>query len=302
MSVDECAARLRCHVQALAGDIGERNVWRPAALAAAAGYIRGELEALGYAVRPQTYRVNDVDCDNLEVVIPGAARPQEIVLAGAHYNTVEGSPGANDNASGVAGVLELARQLRGARLARTVKLVAFVNEEPPFFFSGEMGSKLYAQAARRRGDDIRVMLSLEMLGCYSDTPRSQAYPLFLRWFYPDRGNFIAFVSNLRSRLRLREVVAAFRANSDFPSEHLASPAFVPGVAWSDQLSFWRQGYAAVMVTDTAFYRYRHYHGPLDTPEKLSYPEMAQVITGLAKTIAALAGEPIGPVGFSVHPN
>jgi Zn-dependent M28 family amino/carboxypeptidase len=166
VSVDECTVRLRRHVQALAGDIGERNVWRPAALAAAAGYIRGEFEALGYFVAAQTYRVNDIDCDNLEVVIPGAARPEEIILVGAHYDTVEGSPGADDNATGVAGVLELARLLRGARLAITVKLVAFVNEEPPFFFFGEMGSKVYAEAARRRGDDIRLMLSLEMLGCY----------------------------------------------------------------------------------------------------------------------------------------
>jgi len=288
VNADECAARLRRHVHALAGEIGERNVWRPVALAAAAGYIRGEFEALGYSVAAQTYRVNDIDCDNLEVVIPGAAKPAEIILVGAHYDTVAGSPGADDNASGVAGVLELARLLRDARPARTVKLVAFVNEEPPFFFWGEMGSKVYAQAARRRGDDIRLMLSLEMLGCYSDMPRSQAYPPLLRWFYPDRGNFIAFVSNLRSRARLREAVAAFRANSDFPSEHLVSPSFVPGVAWSDQLSFWRQGYAAMMVTDTAFYRYPHYHSPLDTPEKLRYPEMAKVVEGLARALLLLA--------------
>ena len=289
MNLDECTVRLRRHVQALAGEIGERNVWRPAALAAAAAYIRGEFEALGYAVMAQTYRVNDIDCDNIEVVISGAVRPEQIILVGAHYDTVEGSPGADDNASGVAGVLELARRLRGARPARTVKLVAFVNEEPPFFFFGEMGSKVYAEAARRRGDDIRVMLSLEMLGCYLDAPGSQAYPLLLRWFYPQQGNFIAFVSNLRSRARLREVVAAFRAHSDFPSERLVSPSFVPGVSWSDQLSFWRQGYAALMVTDTAFYRYPHYHSPLDTPEKLCYPEMARVVEGLGRALLLLAG-------------
>jgi len=289
VSVDECTARLRCHVQALAGDIGQRNVWRPAALRAAADYIRGEFEALGYLVAAQSYRVKGQDCDNLEVVIPGGTRSGEIVLVGAHYDTVEGSPGADDNASGVAGILEIARHLRGAQPDRTVKLVAFVNEEPPFFFFGEMGSKVYAEAARRRGDDIRVMLSLEMLGCYSDLPRSQSYPPFFRWFYPDRGNFIAFVSNLGSRRALREVVAAFRAHSDYTAESLASPAFVPGVAWSDQLSFWRQGYPAVMVTDTAFYRYPFYHTPLDTPEKLRYPEMARVVEGIAKAIGALAG-------------
>jgi len=128
-----------------------------------------------------------------------------------------------------------------------------------------------------------------MLGCYSDAPGSQAYPPFLKWFYPDRGNFIAFVSNLRSRRALDETVRAFRTNCDFPAERLASPAFVPGVAWSDQLSFWRAGYPGVMVTDTAFYRYSHYHQAADTPDKIRYAEMARVVEGLAKAVSSLAG-------------
>jgi Zn-dependent M28 family amino/carboxypeptidase len=152
-----------------------------------------------------------------------------------------------------------------------------------------MGSRVYARAARARGDDIRVMLSLEMLGCYSDAPGSQAYPPLLRFFYPSAGNFIGFVSNLRSQRALREVVRAFRSASDFPAESLASPALVPGVSWSDQLSFWREGYRAVMVTDTAFYRYPHYHRATDTPEKLDYARMARVVEGLAGALATLAG-------------
>jgi Zn-dependent M28 family amino/carboxypeptidase len=281
--------RLRGHVRALAAGIGERHVWRPQALHAAADYIRGELESLGFAVAPQAYEVYGVRCENLEVTIPGSSRPGEVVLAGAHYDTVEGSPGADDNASGVAGLIEIARLLRGARPQRTLKLVAFVNEEAPFFYFGEMGSKVYARAARARGDDIRVMVSLEMLGCYRGEPGSQAYPPFLRWFYPERGNFIAFVSNLRSRRALAAFTRAFRAASDFPAERLAAPALVPGVSWSDQLSFWRAGYPALMVTDTAFYRYAHYHLPTDTPERLRYPEMARVVEGLARALQALAG-------------
>lgn len=281
--------RLQRHVGVLAGEIGERNVWRPEALRAAADYIDAELSALGYAVAAQSYATHGVRCHNLEVVVPGTGRASEIVVAGAHYDTVAGSPGADDNASGVAGLIEIARTLRPLRPQRTLKLVAFVNEEPPFFYFGEMGSKVYAEAARRRGDDIRVMLSLEMLGCYSDAPGSQAYPPFLKWFYPDRGNFIAFVSNLRSRGALDEAVRAFRANCDFPAERLASPGFVPGVAWSDQLSFWRAGYPALMVTDTAFYRYAHYHQATDTPDKIRYPEMARVVEGLAKAVASLGG-------------
>ena len=285
----DLADRLRRHVTVLAGDIGERNVWRPPALAAAADYIRSQWQALGWEVGVQSYRTHDLTCENLEIVISGSSRPGEIVLAGAHYDSVLGSPGANDNASGVAALLEIARLLRGSRPERTVKLVAFVNEESPFFYFGEMGSKVYATAARARGDDIRVMLSLEMLGCYSEARGSQGYPPLFRFFYPDRGNFIAFVSNLRSRRALRETVAAFRAHCDFPCESLASPAIVPGVSWSDQLSFWRAGYPGVMVTDTAFYRYAHYHRPSDTPDRLRYAEMARVVAGLAGALAALAG-------------
>jgi Zn-dependent M28 family amino/carboxypeptidase len=284
----ELATRLHRHVRVLAADIGERNVWRPGSLEAAADYIRGELVRLDYEVAAQSYRVHDLDCANLEITLPGSVRPAEIILAGAHYDTVQGSPGADDNASGVAALIEIARLLRRTRRARTVKLVAFVNEEPPFFFFGDMGSKLYAKAARLRGDDIRVMLSFEMLGYYSTARGSQAYPPLLRWFYPNRGNFIAFVSNVRSRHALRDVIGAFRAHSDFPAESLASPAFVPGVGWSDQLSFWRAGYAGVMVTDTAFYRYPHYHTASDTPDKISYSEMARVVLGLAKATLRLA--------------
>lgn len=282
-------SRLKGHVEALAGDIGERHVGRPQALHAAEAYIAGEFAAIGYDVARQTYVAEGVASSNLEVAVPGGACASEIVLVGAHYDTVPGSPGADDNASGVAALIEIARALRGANCARTVKLVAFVNEEPPFFYWGEMGSRVYARAARARGEDIRVMLSLEMLGCYSDAPGSQAYPPLLGFFYPQAGNFIGFVSNLRSRRALREVVRAFRSASDFPAESLASPALVPGVSWSDQLSFWREGYRAVMVTDTAFYRYPHYHRATDTPEKLDYARMARVVEGLAGALRTLAG-------------
>lgn len=285
---DSLAQTLRRHVEHLADTIGERHVLRPAALHAAESYMGETLRALGYEVNRQNYEAQGVDCANLEVTIPGATRAAQIVLAGAHYDTVPGSPGADDNASGVAAILELARMLRDAKPARTIRLVAFVNEEPPFFFWGEMGSKVYARAARERGDDIRVMLSLEMLGCYSDAKGSQGYPPLLGFFYPAQGNYIAFVSNVRSRHALRSAFAAFRAASDFPAEKLAAPAMVPGIGWSDQLSFWREGYPAAMVTDTAFHRYRHYHQPTDTPEKLDYARMARVVEGLARTLDRLA--------------
>jgi Zn-dependent M28 family amino/carboxypeptidase len=282
------ADRLRHHVNVLALEIGERHTRRPHALAAAARYVEDALALVGPEVRRQCYEAHGSACLNLEVEHRGGDQASEIVLVGAHYDTVEGSPGADDNASGVAAMIEIAGLLSGRRLRSTVRCVAFVNEEPPFFYSRQMGSAVYARAARARGDDIKVMLSLEMLGYYSARPKSQRYPPFLRFFYPDRGNFVAFVSNLRSRRALVQLHDAFRSHCTFPSERLASPAIVPGISWSDQLSFWRAGYPAVMVTDTALYRYPHYHCPTDTPEKLNYAALARVTTGLADAITTLA--------------
>ena len=281
------AETLKKHVRVLAAEIGERNVWRPPALAAAETYIERQWQAQGYSVAAQRYAAEGVDSANLEVSILGTSKPDEIIVIGAHYDSVQGSPGADDNASAVAALLEISRLFSGIRAARTLRLVAFVNEEPPFFFWGNMGSAIYAKAARRRGDDIRAMFSLEMLGYFSDERNSQHYPPLLRHFYPDRGHFIGFVSNLRSRTLLKQAVAAFRRRSDFPAESAALPAWVPGVAWSDQLSFWRQGYRGVMVTDTAFFRNPYYHTPLDTPDRLDYVRLASVTSGLAHAFADL---------------
>lgn len=281
-------ARLERHVWTLAGEIGERNVFRPRALDAARDYIAGEWRAQGLEPQLQSYLTHGVESSNLEVVLEGASDGSQSIVVGAHYDSVLGSPGADDNASAVAALLELSRVLAAAPRARSLRLVAFVNEEPPFFFWGQMGSQVYAREARRRGEDIRVMLSLEMLGYYRDEPGTQHYPPFLRWFYPNRGNFIGFVSNLRSRRVLTRVHEAFRNHCDFPSERAAVPSWVPGVGWSDQLSFWRQGYPALMVTDTAFYRYPYYHTAEDTPEKVDYRRLAQVTTGLAGALSELA--------------
>jgi Zn-dependent M28 family amino/carboxypeptidase len=286
---DPVADRLRAHVRTLAGEIAERNVFRPRALHAAADFIAREWRGQGYQVASQTYDLHGVACANLEVTRAGAGRPNEIILAGAHYDTVIGSPGADDNASGVAALLEVSRCLAGEELERTVRFVAFANEEPPFFATPRMGSAVYARAARARRDDIRLMLSLETIGYHREEPGSQRYPPLLGLFYPGRANFIAFVANLRSRHLLRQAVQAFRTHSDFPVQGLATLGVIPGVAWSDHLSFWRQGYRALMVTDTAFYRYPHYHTAEDTPDKLTYDALARVTNGLCRAVAALAG-------------
>jgi Zn-dependent M28 family amino/carboxypeptidase len=288
--VRQRAERLEAHVRALSETIGERNVHRPLALSDAADYIERQWHAMGYEVIRQTYEPGGIPCSNLEIVRPGNRHPEEILLIGAHYDTVIGSPGANDNGSGVAAMLELTRQFADAEVDRSVRFVAFVNEEPPFFFSGQMGSMMYARAARERGDNIQLMVSLETIGYYSERPGSQHYPPLFKSFYPDKGNFIAFVSNLRSRRMLRRFAAAFGRHSRFPAEHLATFSWIPGVAWSDHLSFWRSGYRALMVTDTAFYRYPHYHAPTDKANELDYLSMAVVTGGLGRAVMSLASE------------
>jgi Zn-dependent M28 family amino/carboxypeptidase len=239
-------------------------------------------------VSAQTYDAYGVACTNLEVSRPGRTRPGEILLIGAHYDTVRGCPGANDNGSGVAAMLEISRHFADLAPAITVRFVAFVNEEPPSFFTGQQGSAVYAKAARARGDDIRLMVSLETIGCYFDEPGSQRYPPLFRYFFPDRGNFLGLVSDIRSGRALRGMVRTFRRHSDFPLEHVATFRWVPGVAWSDHLSFWRCGYRALMATDTAFYRYRYYHTPEDTPDKVAYLPLGRATAGLCRCFADMA--------------
>lgn len=279
---------LEHHVKRLAGEIGERNMFNLHALRAAAEYIRAELQQQGWTVQAHTYAVEGRPCDNLAVEMPGTTNAGEIVLIGAHYDSVLGSPGANDNASGVAALLELARHFAGRPTGRTLRFVAFVNEEPPFFWTHRMGSRVYARACRARGERIAAMLSLETIGFYSDEKGSQRYPFPLGLFYPHTGDFIAFVGNLSSRRLVRRAIATFRARVPFPSEGAAVPGWIPGVGWSDHWSFWKEGYPAIMVTDTAPYRYPHYHAGTDTPNHVDYDRLARVTLGLIPVIEDLA--------------
>jgi len=279
---------LRRDVTMLGGDIGERNVFLPAKLAAAADFISSSLSGAGYQVRRQTFKANGEVCQNLEVEISGTARRQEIVVVGAHYDSVSGSPGADDNASGVAALLALARDWASRKPERTLRFVAFVNEEPPFFQTEQMGSLVYAKACRERGERIVAMLSLESLGYYRDERGSQRYPPPLGLFYPNRGDFIGFVANTRNRALVRRCVALFRRQAQFPCEGGALPGWLPGIGWSDHWAFWQAGYPALMATDTAPFRSPHYHGADDTPDKLDYDRLARVVAGLENMVEELA--------------
>ena len=285
----EARARLEADVRHLATAIGERNVPNPRGLEAAAAYIEKTLADLGYRVESQVYGSGGVAVRNVEASLPGTL--DEIVLVGAHYDSVHGTVGANDNASGIAAMLEIARRLAGRPLARTLRFVAFVNEEPPYFNVGEMGSQFYARAAAARGDRIVAMLSLETLGYYSEQPGSQHYPFPFGLLYPDRGDFVAFVGNIGSGALVRRAIGTFRDSVAFPSQGVAAPSFVPGVFWSDHASFWPHGVPAIMVTDTAVFRYPHYHTRDDVPDRLDYARLARVVAGLTRVSEALAAEP-----------
>ncbi len=279
---------LKRHVEMLAEQIGERNVWQAEALEAAALYIRNTLEDQGYQVGIQSFESEGQTVQNIEVELPGATAPREIAVVGAHYDSVPDGPGANDNASGIAALLEIARLLAGKSHARTLRLVAFVNEEQPFSSGEQMGSRVYAERSRQRNEQIKAMISLETIGFYTDQAASQHYPFPFSYVYPDTGNFIGFVGNLSSWNLVRQSLGAFRTSTAFPSEGVAAPGWIRGVGWSDHASFWEAGYPAIMITDTAFFRYQHYHRETDTPDKLDYKSLARVTRGLVDVAAELA--------------
>jgi Zn-dependent M28 family amino/carboxypeptidase len=290
-SADEqlLAKNLNNHVEMLAGTLGERNVWKYENLLLAADYIEGQFHNNGLQIRFVEYEASGKLVRNIEAEIPGGVDVAEIIVVGAHYDSLVGTVGANDNASGVAILLELARLCRTDRYNKTIRFVAFVNEEPPFFKSPSMGSRVYAQKSQRRGESIVGMISLETIGYFTDEPLSQKFPLpLLRLFYPKEGNFLAFVGNLKHGDLLKQSLAAFRKTAAIPSEGIIAPGWLVGVDWSDHWSFWKEGYPAIMVTDTALFRYPYYHSSNDTPEKLNYPAMSRITFGLREVVKALA--------------
>lgn len=285
--------RLREWVSYLAGTIGCRPATRPDLLHAVAERIAESFQESGFAVIRQTVPSHRAILANI-IAAPGNPEhyegDQPLLIVGAHYDTVSRSPGADDNGSGVAGLLELARLL-AVDTPPGLRLVAFCPEEPPAYRTKAMGSYLYAQSLKKAKTPVAGMICLEMIGFFSDAPGSQSYPLpFMNTFYPNCGNFIAMVGNLRSIPWTRKVKNAFARATDLPVQTLNGPALMVGIDFSDHWSFNKFGYPALMVTDTAFYRNPHYHLASDTPDTLDYVRAAQVVTGLAAAVRALAGK------------
>jgi Peptidase family M28 len=285
---DELAQRLQRHVTAIASK--PHNVAHPAELEKAAAYIEGELKALGYTPRPQVFKSDGVAVRNIEVVLePAGAGPEtESLVVGAHYDSAGIAPGANDNGTGVAAVLELARLLKDlVPKDKRLRLVLFVNEEPPYDRTPNMGSVRYANELKARGERVAGMMSLETLGCFFDEPGTQQYPPPFGLFFPTTANFIAFVALPGSRDFLHEVVGPFRRHTAIPTIGGTAPDQFDGIGWSDHWSFWKLGFPAIMITDTALFRYAHYHKATDTPDKVDYTKLARITLGLEQTLRDL---------------
>lgn len=277
--------RLRETVDALC--MSERNLGYAGDLRAADSDLAQRLDAIGVRVDRQPYRIDSTEVANLEVRIEGSDTAAGVIVVGAHYDSIMGTRGADDNASGAAGLVELVRLLAGHPFRHTILLVFYTNEEPPSFQTDGMGSLVHATSLEQRGVDVVAMLSIESIGFYSRAPGSQVYPQPFAFFYPSTGDFIAFVGDLRSRALVRRCVGTFRRHASFPSEGVSAPASIPGIGWSDHWSYWQRGFPALMVTDTAPFRNPNYHRATDLPDTLDFDAMARVVHGLADVIVQL---------------
>jgi hypothetical protein len=287
----QIVAELRRDLTYLAEEIGERNVSRRyKELQQSADFIVDSFTKAGLAVSRQGYEVSGRTCENIIGEVKGSEKPDEIIVIGGHYDTVPNCAGANDNGTGTVATLAMARLLAKTKPKRTLRFVGFVNEEPPYFQTSQMGSVVYAKSCRAKQEKIVAMLSLETMGFFSDQAGSQKYPGALAKHFPSTGNFIAFVGNDRSKPLVERLVKDFRGLEDFPCEGLAMNATLPGVGWSDHWSFWKQGYLGVMVTDTAPFRYPHYHTPDDTVDKVDFDRLSRVVVNLDKVVRKLANE------------
>ncbi len=279
---------LEKYVKKLSLDFAPRDAGHPENLDRVASWIHDSLESYAGKVEDQPFSVETMTVRNVRAYF-GPKTTKRIVI-GAHYDVAGPFPGADDNASGVAGLLELGRLLADEKLFMSIELVFYPLEEPPYFYTKKMGSYVHAFSLREQGINVKAMMALEMIGYFSDEPGSQSYPLFLlRPFYPSKGNFIAVAGNLFQRSLVRTIREAMRSASPLPVESINAPKLLPGVAFSDHLNYWKAGYRAAMITDTAFYRNPNYHSAYDLPETLDYQRMAQVVTGVLAAVRALAG-------------
>ena len=279
-------SRLETHVRMLAETLVPRDSNHPETLERVAAYVEARFRETGAKVTTQPFTVEGRSYRN--VIAHFGPEDGSLIVVGAHYDTCGERPGADDNGSGIAGLIELAGLLGKKSQGRSIDLVAYTLEEPPFFRTEHMGSAHHARSLKDAGRTVKAMIALEMIGYFSDTPHSQDYPLgLLKLFYPSQGDFIAVVGNLGSFGLTRMVKGAMRSATPLPVRSINAPRASPGLDFSDHLNYWKEGFPAVMVTDTAFYRNLAYHEAGDTPERLDYHRMAMVVKGVREVVAAL---------------
>lgn len=286
-------ARLRHDVDLLAGVIGPRHPGQPHTMQAAAAFIQQQLQLAGLSVARETYHADGQPVSNLIVEWRGTRQPGKILIVGAHYDTIPQTPGADDNASAVAVLLEMARRLADVKFRCTVRFVFFPCEEMPYFHQKEMGSQVYSRGCRERQEHLIGMLCLEMLGYFTTAPHSQqlpdGIPRWLHGLFPQRGDFLAAVANPKSWWLLLKFRYGFKRAARFPLFTIVLPEKIREIRLSDHSNFWDQGFPALMLTDTSFLRNPHYHKPTDTPQTLDYPRMVQLVPGLCGAVRLLAG-------------
>ena len=288
-TLNENIRQLYKHVEHLSVRIGSRSVYEYDKIEETKNYIISRLEDFGYDPTLQNCNYGGQVYSNIIVSINGARNPDETVIIGAHYDTVYGTPGADDNAGAVAILLEMCRILKGFSPERTLKLIFFVIEEPPVFRSEHMGSAVYAREAKAKNENVKAMISLEMLGYYTDKKGGQTFPLpLMNLMFSSTPNFIAVVGNLSSRNLVEKVNHSLKESCGIPVETLSTVSFVPGVDFSDHRSFWKMGYPAVMITDTAFYRNPNYHTETDTIDTLNFDTMSDLLKGMVNVAKNLA--------------
>jgi hypothetical protein len=279
--------KLRTDVELLSNHLSPRDYRRPENLDRVAAWVREKFAACQGRVRMQTYDVSGRNYCNV-IALFGPETKERIVI-GAHYDTCLPYPGADDNASGVAGLVALAELFSRTELPMQIELVAYTLEEPPFFRSEYMGSAIHARSLKAQGAQVRAMFALEMIGYFSDASGSQSFPNpALRLFYPSQGNFIAVVGNFAQAGLVRRTKRAMRAAGLIPVYSINAPGWLPGVDFSDHLNYWEQGYPAVMITDTSFYRNKNYHTASDTPDQLDYQRMAMVVKSVYAAVLKFA--------------
>ncbi|UCC81259.1 MAG: M28 family peptidase, partial [Candidatus Zixiibacteriota bacterium] len=279
---------LRDGVSFLSETLGPRNPSHYASLKAAEEWINMQWESQGYEVKRQAFPVDGKECANLEIEIRGRRLPSEIVIVGAQYDSWPETPGANNNAGGVAVLLKLSDMLRGHQPDRTIRLVAFTTQEPPYSNTESMGSLRYAQRCNERGENIRVMLCMDAIGVYRQEPGTQKLPFPFSLFYPDRGNFLGFIADLGSRSVVVMATRGFKKGSSFPIEAGCAPRWVKGVTWSDHFSFWKYGYRAVQITDTGAFRSPSHTSVDDTMDKIDFVALARITIGMYTSVLECA--------------